>query len=335
MATKTTEYISCTRVYCGTPLPKEVIVCVPYEIVSSKSCPNYPFVTANQPYEYGWITAEITKEQQLDNDCNNSRWKYWLTYEEEELIEGALLVGTDITGVFCKNCFTTWVEESIGNEAWIRTNEDNSQTFVSQHGCEYNIDTAGIGVSDTNSIDLTLSSGTLSADSKISSNSENIISIQADGLYAYPTFIPLYVDTTQVGITGGVADSILMSYTIPALTLNTNKQYLEISASGSFASNSNAKTLKVFLGVTTILDIGSVILNSQAWSAQIKLVRTAVNVVTYYCQVFSNTGTLQTINSGSQVVAWNSSNLLKFTGTSLLTNDVTQNILTVAKVRQP
>lgn len=335
MATKTTEYISCSRIYCGTPLPKDVIVCVPYEIVAKHYCPAFDFLTEEQPYDYGWITAEITKEQQIGNDCNTATWKYWLTYEEDELIEGALLVGTDITGVFCKNCFTTWVEESIGNEAWIRTNEDNSQTFISQHGCEYNIDTAGIGVSDTNSVDLTLSSGTLSADAKVSPNAGNTITIESNGLYSYNTFTPLYVDTAQVGITGGVTNSPLMAYTIPALTLNVNKQYLDISAAGSFASNSNAKNLKILLNGVSILDTGNVVLNSQAWSAQVKLIRTAVNVVTLYAQVFSNTGTLQTINSVSQVIDWTNSITLQVAGTSLTTNDITQNILTVAKVRQP
>lgn len=104
MTTKTAEYRSCVRLNCGVDLPTSVILCVPPEIV----------VQRNPPYESSTIDAVMETETCTSGyGCAAAYWTYQFSYDDAQLIEGAILTGSDITGVICVNCFTQWTEEIV------------------------------------------------------------------------------------------------------------------------------------------------------------------------------------------------------------------------------
>lgn len=117
-----------------------MILCIPSEIVAPHTCPpDSSLDDADETTEYSFIYAEIASEAEVKTFCNISTWRYVFTYDNEQLLEGALLVGTSINGVVCESCLTSWVKDLVGDEPYIRTNDDDSMDFISPHGCVYRI----------------------------------------------------------------------------------------------------------------------------------------------------------------------------------------------------
>lgn len=248
MATNSVEYLSCTRICCG-DLPAPIVLCLPAEIVAPHLCPStYGYSGTSgggsdsgggggsQPFDYTYIEAEISSETEVKGVCNTVSWRYIFTYDTSQLIEGAVLVGTSITGVICKGCFTEWVEQLIGNEPYIETNPSTGeQVFISPHGCEYPIVQGSycLDVADTDSVNLTLTPDspcdTLSADVNISEDGGNVLEAREDGLYVSASggagsYIPLCVnaDLPWINRITSVTSAILDSCTIPANTFTTD-----------------------------------------------------------------------------------------------------------------
>jgi hypothetical protein len=88
----------------------------------------------------------------------------------------------------------------------------------------------------------------------------------------------LYVSTTQVGNVGTGEDD-LASFSVPANTLAVNNQSIWFEAWGSFAANSNSKTLRVRFGTAgtnLVLDTGNVVSNASVhhWVIRGRIIRT-------------------------------------------------------------
>lgn len=83
----------------------------------------------------------------------------------------------------------------------------------------------------------------------------------------------LTVDTTQTGNVGTGEDD-LVNYTLPASVLNTNGEFIEIEAAGTFAANGNNKELRLRFGSTLLADTTAVAANSGSWKITARVYRT-------------------------------------------------------------
>lgn len=98
-------------------------------------------------YPFSTIDATLVLASRQYNPCLCvNQWIYTISYDDTQLVEDAVILATDLTGLFCKGCLVNWAEEKIGSEIYVRTNEDESQTVISQHGCEYPLVASGGGV---------------------------------------------------------------------------------------------------------------------------------------------------------------------------------------------
>lgn len=94
MATKTVEWISYQRLACAGCTPADVIVCTTYTPSA--------------------LPAQLVSFQVVPNQCGQKFFRYVLAYDTEDLPEGVTgITCAQITGVFCKGCLTTWVEEFV------------------------------------------------------------------------------------------------------------------------------------------------------------------------------------------------------------------------------
>jgi len=138
------------------------------------------------------IEALVCQAFTVSDTCQNMLWHYKFSYDSD-LLENpdTPLASSDIVGVFCPDCMTTWVEEQRGQDVTVMTLEDGSQRLVNEHGCEFPLVVTGmtdIEVEDTESINLTIIGNpqTLSADVNISEDADNALTSHSDGLYAAP-----------------------------------------------------------------------------------------------------------------------------------------------------
>ncbi len=140
MSTQSVEYTSCSKIYCG-DLPASVILCVPSSLVEPHLCPQLTPEAAEeaQTTEFSYIDAEIGIEYEVKGGCNLKSYKYVITYDDTQLVEGAVLTGDAITGILIRNCLTEYIDQIFGSEPYIRQNDDGTLSFVSNHGCEYQI----------------------------------------------------------------------------------------------------------------------------------------------------------------------------------------------------
>lgn len=69
------------------------------------------------------------------------------------------------------------------------------------------------------------------------------------------------------------SENDLLKYNIVSNTLDNSGSYLEVDAYGSFASNSNNKEIKFYLGSNLIFDSSLQPVNSGNWNIQIKIIR--------------------------------------------------------------
>jgi hypothetical protein len=146
---KTVVYSSCSRISCAGAESPQVVLCLSDDTLLSSG--------------RSTIEGTLTKVYKSTECCDSPVWRYVVSYDESLLTDpSVLLTATDIEGIFCKGCLTTWVVDEIDRHI---TND--------------------ITVDNTLSVDLSLSSDPqiLTANVNISANADNILSIEADGLY--------------------------------------------------------------------------------------------------------------------------------------------------------
>jgi hypothetical protein len=130
----------------------------------------------------------------------------------------------------------------------------------------------------------------------------------------------------------GSSETDLASYTLPANTLNANGQSLLVLIAGSYAANSNTKTIKFKFGSTVItLQSGSA-QNNNDWFAQILISRYGVDQQDICTEgaTFSTTAsvTYATEDDAASIV-------IKVTGQGSATGDVHQDEMHVYGVLAP
>ena len=142
----------------------------------------------------------------------------------------------------------------------------------------------------------------------------------------------LNANTTATGNTGTGEDN-LMTYTIPADTLNTAGDQIEFTMAFTFAANTNGKRVRVYYGSTTIYDSGSQNQNSGSMEIRGTIVRTgATSQLISFSQ--NNDAALFPIRSGYTTAAetLSSTVVLKATAEGVSDNDIQQILFTVKMV---
>lgn len=61
------------------------------------------------------IQATLTNSYRVCNDsCGTAIWRYIASYDNSLLVDPtSALLSSDVTGIFCMGCLTTWIEEEI------------------------------------------------------------------------------------------------------------------------------------------------------------------------------------------------------------------------------
>lgn len=202
MALKTVVYLTCDVLPCATKYPAEVILCIDSAKVAPHLCQDG---STEQTWEYRYIDAILVN---VTKPCNSCTYKYEFSYDDSQILTGQTLYATDINGIYCKGCDTKYFEDLAGDEITFTSEDDGSITITTQHGCTFNFfpGESSLSVTDTNSVDLTLTAGpskVLTADVKVSADVGNEIEIRADGIFAdfTNTFVPPTDDSTDLGTT--------------------------------------------------------------------------------------------------------------------------------------
>lgn len=77
-------------------------------------CLSASLTAANLPYIAGTLTHTATSGISV---CGNQIYSYYLNYDENLLLNPAYsLVASDITGILCKGCLTSWIESFVNSE---------------------------------------------------------------------------------------------------------------------------------------------------------------------------------------------------------------------------
>lgn len=128
----------------------------------------------------------------------------------------------------------------------------------------------------------------------------------------------------------GASETNLIAYTVPAHVLTNNNDRLTFRASGRFAATANAKQIKVVYGSETILDTGSQIVNSGAWTIEGEIIRTGNTSQSVNAEFHGAGESLFTTASSLDLAQTNNiSTVLKLTSTAAGDGDVTNRSLTI------
>lgn len=136
----------------------------------------------------------------------------------------------------------------------------------------------------------------------------------------------IHTNFTSVGNINGGEDA-LMSYTLPANSLNTTGRGLRITAFGTATNNANAKNLRFYWGGVLIYNTAFLASSNTHWKVEILVFRTALNTQIY---VITATGdNMQETTYDKGVVSGASATetgtiVIAFTGEATTTNDIIQ-----------
>jgi hypothetical protein len=115
----------------------------------------------------------------------------------------------------------------------------------------------------------------------------------------------IHTNITPTGNVGAGVDT-LFTYTVPAATLNTNKESLFATASGTFAVNMNAKEIKVSFGGTNIGTFNNTPATDFTWKITVEIFRTGaatqsciVTFISDYTYLITYTDTAITLSSSA------------------------------------
>lgn len=96
---KSVVFSTCSRISCAGQSSPEVVLCLIDDLLESGR---------------STIDGILTKVYKDNTGCGNPVWRYVVSYDETLLVDpDVVLISTDVTGIFCKGCLTTWVDDEI------------------------------------------------------------------------------------------------------------------------------------------------------------------------------------------------------------------------------
>jgi hypothetical protein len=133
----------------------------------------------------------------------------------------------------------------------------------------------------------------------------------------------LNVNMTAVGnVTTG--EDTLITYTMPADTLDTDGNGIRITAWGTTANNGDAKTLKMHFGGTVIGTYSLTISQAGVWFIDAQVYRTGSNAQQTVCKMHEMAGDKHDLEQGTATETDGSTIVIKVTGEGTSSNDIVQ-----------
>jgi hypothetical protein len=133
----------------------------------------------------------------------------------------------------------------------------------------------------------------------------------------------LNVNTTGVGNIGAGEDD-LITYILPASTLGTNADILEIIAWGTTAANANNKTIKLYFGSTVLIDTGAVAANNIDWQIRALIVRKTASTEDAIADFIAGATFTNKSDRTTPAETLTGAVTIKCTGTGTADNDIVQ-----------
>jgi hypothetical protein len=303
--TKTVAFTSSSAVSCCCDTSPAVILCLnDPALLAPFDCPDGD--EGSTPFELHTIEGTLISCIKNVGACGTiESYRYVVSYDENLLTDPEYaLTSDDISGIFCKDCGSQWVEDLVGNEVSFSFDpESGNATFVSQHGCRYTF-TAGPIACFTDSATLSLGfdgGGCITGDVILSATADNIIQALGDGLY-----IPEDVDYDFL-------PHVDLSYTLGDPTHRWNTVYTAV-VNNPGAGNLTLSTLgniSFNAGTTNKLTLSSSGHLSPAANNTYDLGNTTNNFrVAYTRQVAAETGDLVLRGSTGRSIHFYSNNAL-------------------------
>ena len=144
----------------------------------------------------------------------------------------------------------------------------------------------------------------------------------------------MFVSTSATGNVGAGEDNLL-TYAVPASTLNTNGDSIWFEASGTFAASINNKELRVRFGTATtnlIFDSGSLAITAATdWVISGRIIRTGAATQKAYANLSTSSATLSAYADFTSALDQTLSNsiTLRITGEATDNNDIVCESLTI------
>ena len=129
------------------------------------------------------------------------------------------------------------------------------------------------------------------------------------------------VNTTAVGNVGTGEDD-LMSFSLPANSLNADGKVIRIIAWGTTGANANEKIVKLFFGTAVVRQIGSAAINNKDWRIDAVVVRTGASAQDALGTEIVDNVSLNTHSEPAESTA--AVIVIKTTGQGNVDNDVVQ-----------
>ncbi len=247
--------------------------------------------------------------------------------------------------------------EEIGVSTGLQLVANNLSSTITQYTDEMAQDAVGTILVDTATVDLTYNDGTPSITADVINDSityakiQNIsaasrllgrgsaggagdtqeldlgagLSISGTTLSGTGGGLVLDVNTTPVGNVGAGEDN-LITYTVPANTLDTNGQFIQFQMAGIFAASINTKRIRVYFGSALLLDTGALAITGAGdWSISGYIIRTGS--ATQRCIAYIVTNEAALLASSDYVDATEDLTgtvVLKATGEAASDNDIVQ-----------
>lgn len=110
--TKSVVWANCSLLPCAGAETPDVVICVTDPALLA------PIVLPDESlYQPTTLDGVLTKVWRTANACGESHYQYLLSYDEALLADPDVALTPDqVSGVVCKDCLTTWVENEIGLE---------------------------------------------------------------------------------------------------------------------------------------------------------------------------------------------------------------------------
>jgi hypothetical protein len=146
MATKTGTFFANCSLDCP-DIPGDGWACIDASQLAVPPATSFGFVAV----------ALLSVTQTSCCDAIGPGWTYTFTYDDADLQPGVVLTSRNVHTIFCANCLEDFITFIAGGDS--------------------------LAVADTNSVDLTLAAGTLSADVVIDPDAGNQLSVSGAGLF--------------------------------------------------------------------------------------------------------------------------------------------------------
>lgn len=136
----------------------------------------------------------------------------------------------------------------------------------------------------------------------------------------------LNTSTTAVGNVGTGEDD-LITYSLERNTLQNDGELLKIDAFGTFASNGNNKTVKLYFGSTVIFDSGANAINGGSWNIKATIIRASSTTQEAIVEATDTSNTLNTTTYTAVTENLSNALTIKCTGEGTANDDIVQKAL--------